>query len=376
MNLEVMRNFNRSEKVALLKLIIKVAAADNKITKEEQAKIKEFLNLNHLKISNEYVKEAMAESYDNIVSVFTNKSNINRAHSIVKDFAKVSGINPEYEGRALDEIKLAFENKKKTLKFSLSNTVKTFFLEFAFLWGKEDMNPNMKSVLAILFTLLACVFGSLWTSSGFIVGMVNKLSLVGIGNLLGSYGSETKFVSLHWSHVVSGFVIFGALCFRNYLPRPTNIRNVIFSMANLYLLSTIAMHIIGRSGLEKSTTLFIFFGLILLLWLGMKELLGFFFIAFFILLIWKVFQIDKHMAWRAFPFMACAFMGISFQSNNFFNDFSGFTSSFFKKPEIEREMIKESVELAGKRVGQVTKAAISVGTSAATGMPPKALPNA
>ena len=81
------------------------------------------------------------------------------------------------------------------------------------------------------------------------------------------------------------------------------------------------------------------------------------------------------MDWRAFPFMAFAFMGISFQSTNFFNEFTRFSSSFFKKPEIEKKFVKESVQLAGKRIGQVTKAAISVGASAATGLPPKALPN-
>ena len=101
MKLETMRNFSRSEKVALLKLIIKVATSDNEVTKDEQEKIKNYLKLNQLKISNEYVQETSAESYADIVSVFTNKSNINRAYCIVKDFAQSNGINPAFEGRAL-----------------------------------------------------------------------------------------------------------------------------------------------------------------------------------------------------------------------------------------------------------------------------------
>jgi hypothetical protein len=357
MNLEAMRNFNRAEKVALLKLIIKVAASDNKFTKEEQKTIKDFLKLNKLKITNGYVKEVVAESYDDIVSAFTNKSNTNRAYSIVKEFANSNGINPEFEGKALDQINLVLENKKKALNFSPSNTVKTFFMEFAFLWGKEDLNPKMKNMSAIIFTIIACVFGSFWTSGG-----------------LWGFGENTKMCMPQASAVIGGLLIFGSLSFRNFLPRPTNFRNIIFSVANLYLFSIITMHIIGRGWFEKGTTAFIFFGLIILLWLGMKEILGFVFLAFFAFLIYKIIIIDIHLAWRAFPFILSAFIGVSFQSENFFNEFSNITNSFFKKPEIEKELVKESLQLAGKRVSQVTKAAISAGTAVATGMPPKALP--
>jgi hypothetical protein len=235
--------------------------------------------------------------------------------------------------------------------------VKTFFLEFAFLWGKEDMNPRMKNVLAIVFTIAACLLGSFWTSGGVWV-----------------FGKNTYMCMPEASAVIGGILIFGTLSFRNYLPRPTNFRNIIFSVANFYLFSLISMHILGRGWFEKGTTVFIFFGLIVLLWLGMKEILGFVFLAFFGFLIYKIIVIDIHMAWRAFPFICSAFMGISFQSQNFFNEFTNISNSFFKKPEIEKELVKESIELAGRRVGQVTKAAISAGTSAATGVPPGALP--
>lgn len=359
MNLDAMRNFNRSEKVALLKLIIKVAACDNTITTEEQEAIENFLKLNQLKISDEYIKGVVSENYDDIVSVFTNKSNITRAYSIVEDFAKYNGINPEYEANALDDIKLSLENRKKGLKFNLSNTVKTFFLEFGFLWGKEDINPGMKNVLAILFTITACVFGSFWTSGG-----------------VWGIGKSTESVMPQMSAVISGLLIFGTLSFRNYLPRPTNFRTIIFTVADVYLFSLIAMHILGRGAIEKGLTVSIFFGLIILLWLGMKEILGFVFLGFFVLCVSKLILIDGHMAWRAFPFIFGAFIGISFQSQNFFDEFTNLSNAFLKKPRIEKEFVKESVELAGKRIGQAakaaTKTAISAGTSAATGLPPGA----
>lgn len=256
MDLDRIRNFNRSEKVALLKLIIKVAAADNKITKDEKELIKTFLKVSQLRISNEYIKEVVGESYDDIVSVFTNKLNLNRAFEIAKDFAKSNKINPAYEGKALDNIKLAVEDKKKTLKFSLSKTVKIFFLEFAFLWGKEDLNPAMKLALAMTFTILACVIGSIWTYDGAFAKIASKFSYGLSKTLFGDLGSKTDFVSLQGSHVVCGILILGALCFRKYLPSPVNFRSILFSVANLYLLSTLAMHLIGRTGFEKRNDTF------------------------------------------------------------------------------------------------------------------------
>ena len=104
----------------------------------------------------------------------------------------------------------------------------------------------------------------------------------------------------------------------------------------------------------------------------MKELFGFFFIGFFILLIWKILAIDTRMDWRAFPFMAFAFMGISFQSENFFDEVNQISSSFFKRPNIESESVKESLQLAGNRVKQVAQSAVSVGATAA-GLPPGAI---
>ena len=355
MNLEKMHFFNRHEKIAILKLIIKLAAVDNKFTKEERASIQEFLKMNQLKISKDFTSKVINEKYEEIVSVFISKSNIKKAYAIMKNYANLHGINPEFEGKALDEIKNAMELRKKDLKVSFGGFLKDLLMEFSFLWGKEDINPNAKTILAIVFTVFACGFGSLWTSGGFF-----------------GIGQKTSFEMPQGSAVIAGLFIYGALCFRNYLPKPTKFQNILFSVANIYLLAIIAMHILGRGGFEKSYTLFVFFGLMLLLWLGMKELLGFALIGFFVLLIVKIYQADIHMAWRAFPFIVSAFMGINFQSNNFFNEFSNLSSSFFKKPDIEKELVKESLQLAGARVKKVAKTAVSVGAAAA-GLPPGAI---
>jgi hypothetical protein len=243
--------------------------------------------------------------------------------------------------------------KKGNLKFSFGGFLKDLVKEFSFLWGKEDINPNAKTFLAIIFTVTACGFGTYWTS--------------GWGIL-----ENTKPVWPGIWPVLSVLLIFGTLCFRNFLPRPNNFRNILFFLANTYLLSTIAMHIIGRDGLDMTTTVTLFFALIVLLWLGMKEILGFVFLAFFGLLIYKIYTIDKHIAWRAYPFIISAFLGISFQSENFFDEFSKISSSFFKKPDLEKELVKESLQLAGTRVKKVAKTAVSVGATAA-GLPPGAI---
>lgn len=317
MNLNSMHNFNRSEKVATLKLMIKIAGSDNTITDEEQKTVQEFLDFGHFKMSQNFVTKTLEENYNDIISVYTTKSNLTHAYAILKEYANRHGINPEFEGKALDEIKYSMENKKKEVKFSINKFIKVLFREFSFLWGKEDLNPNMKVNLAIIFTIVACLFGSYWTSGGFF-----------------GIGKKTVLVWPQYSAVLCGLVIYGAMSFRKYLSIPNNFRNIIFCIADIYLLSIVAMHILGRGSIEKSITVFVFFGLIILLWLGMRELLGFILLGFFFLLIVKIIVIDARMAGRAFPFMLCTFIGISFQSDNFFDEFQNISSSFFKKSAV------------------------------------------
>jgi hypothetical protein len=335
MNFELVRNFNQDEKIALLKLLIKVSGSDGKITSNEQKTLKEYLSYNNLKISKDFVKKSLNEDIEGIVSDFSNKINLNRACKVASEFAKMHGINPEHEAIILNHIKSVSEAKKKEIKFSLIDSIKTLVLEFTYLWGNEDINPNYRKAYAIVFTLIACIIGSIWTH--------------------GIFWKDTDFVMPEYSHVICGFFILGALCFRAYLPKPNNVRNIIFTASNLYLFSIISMHILGRGDLEKMTTTYIFGGLILLLWLGMKEILGFVFIAFFILLPVKLALVDKHVAWRAYPFLLSAFMGISFQSSNFFDNFTKISSSFFKKPEVDKELVKESLEIAGQQTVKAVK---------------------
>ncbi len=355
MNLEKMHFFNRAEKIATLKLIIKIAIADKRFTNDERETVRKFLNHSQLKVSKEFMVKVKNETYKEIISVFTNKSNMEKAYAIVKEYANIHGVDPEFEGKILDEIKNAMESKKTDLKFSFGEFIKSILSGFSYLWGREDINSRAKTILAIVFTIIACGFGTFWTTGGFL-GIGKSTSMVWPGT---------------WP-VLSGLAIYGTLCFRNYLPRPNNFRNIIFFLANNYLLSTIAMHIIGRNPVEMTTTVTLFLALMVLLWLGMKEILGFVFLGFFGLLIYKIIAIDIHISWRAFPFIISSFMGISFQSENFFDEVNQISSSFFKKPEIERELVKESLQLAGNRVKQVTQTAVSVGATAA-GLPPGAI---
>jgi membrane-associated HD superfamily phosphohydrolase len=352
MSLNSIRNFNRSEKIALLELVIKIACSDNIITKQEQKTIRELLDVNHLKISRDYFRNVQRKSVEDIISVFVSKSNLNCAYTILEDYANHHGVNPEHEGRALDEIKQAIENKRKKIKFNLNKVLKVLCREFSFLWGKENMHPRVKEIYAIIFTLIAIVFGSYWTS-GF----------------LRFFGGKTELVMPEFSAVLCGLLIYGALAFRNYMPRPSNFRNMLFCVANLYLLSIIAMHIIGRNGIEKTVTIFVFFALIILAWLGIKEVLGFVLLGFFILLICKLFTIDTHFSWRAYPFMLSAFMGLGFQSENMFDAFQNISGSLVRKPAIERELVKESLKTAGTEVAKAAKKTKSIAAIAA-GLPP------
>ncbi|MDB4443892.1 hypothetical protein N9174_00955 [bacterium] len=106
--MESMLIFSNRERLALLYLIIKVAASDKSISIEQQAKIKEFLYLNQLKLSDRFVHRVLALGYDDIIFTFSN-SNLIRAYSIIKDFAKQNGINPEHKGKWWDKIKKSVE---------------------------------------------------------------------------------------------------------------------------------------------------------------------------------------------------------------------------------------------------------------------------
>jgi hypothetical protein len=327
--------------------LIKIVSADNKVTEDEKESLGVFLNLSDMKISNSYYQAAKSEPIKNIVDAFTSKGSLISAASLLNKFAKFNRINPEFEGKVLKEIFKELESKRKNLKFGIGYWVNAFFHAFAFLWGQEDINPTIKKILAIVFTAMACFFGSFWTESSWL------------------FWKETSFVMPQFSAVIAGLCIYLALAVRNFMPRPNNFSNISFTLVDVYLLSLMSMHIIGRGDLEKTLTLGIFFGLILLLWLGIKELIGFFVIAIFILFLIKINYLDIHIGWRAYVYVITAFLGFSFQSDNFFDEVSNITNSYIKVPAIEKDMIKESIIASGKSMAKAGMKAGSIAMTAA-----------
>jgi hypothetical protein len=73
----------------------------------------------------------------------------------------------------------------------------------------------------------------------------------------------------------------------------------------------------------------------------MKELIGFFLLGIFVLIIYRLLAMEQHLSWRAFPFVLSAFMGLSFQSENFFDDFQNISRAFLKTSFFERDLTPE-----------------------------------
>jgi len=360
MNFDLLRNFNRHEKVALLQLLIKIAGSDNKITEAEWKQITDFLNFANLKIDKDIIASALSADMGKVVDAFCCKSNLNRAYKVLEKYAESNGINPSFEGKVLDDIKATMKIRASSFKFSPVNFAQIVLAEFSYLWGKEDLNPSVRINMAIVFTLLACLFGSLWTNINLWNSVLMKVSAPTWVNFL-TLESKTEWVHPTFVHVICGMLVFGAMCCRKFMALPTSFRNIVFAVANVYLLSVIAMHIIGKGNFEMGITVAIFFGLILLSWLGIREALGFVFIGFYILMISKIFLMNEHMDWRAFPFIICSFIGIGFQSNNFFDDFKMFSNSFFKNNLVDRSMLQDSLLLAGARIKDTSSKAILAG---------------
>lgn len=336
--------FNLDEKIAALKLLIKLIAADGEVTRNDKKALEKYISVAGLKLSQTFFNKALDENLTKIINEFESRENLVKLEKLCIEFAKMIQIDPDTQGELLKDIYNAIAKKRDKLKTNFGTKLKNFFREFGYLWGQEVISPKNKLALALIFTILACLLGSFWTYRKFF----------GIGP------KATDFVLPQFSAVISGLLIYSALAIRKYLPPPSNFRNILFFVFNVYLLSLVAMYILGRGNIEKTITIIVFFGLITLLWLGMKELLGFFFIGVFALFVYKVIAIDIHMDWRAFPFVILAFMGISFQSNNFFNDFLTLTNSFRKTPEIDKKIVKSSIEAVPKKLKRGMVTGISV----------------
>ena len=352
MDLTLTRNFNQNEKIAALKLIIKIASSDGDISQDEKGSLVEYLKHAKLKANNNFVKNAKSENIDRVISTFESKVNLQRAQKLAYAFAEKHGIDPDFEGALLEAINQSVDSEKKNKKFCLKRTLMDFFLEFGYLLGKDDVSPKSRQILAIIFTSAACIFGAQWTHH-----LINYKGF--------HFGESTSWVYPGGTNVTIGLLIFSALCFRGYLPIPKNFRNIIFSAINIGLLSYISLHIIGLGEIEKTITHIIFFGLLLVLWVGIKELVGFAFIGFFILFIYKLHAIDVRMDWRAYPFIFSAFIGIGFQSASFFDDFGNFTNSMFKRVNVDKELIKDGIEFTGQQTKKVATAAVKTGVTVA-----------
>lgn len=347
MDLTLTRNFNQNEKVATLKLMIKIASSDGEISDSEKATLGEFLQHTKLKTNENFVKNAVGEDVSQIISVFESKANLQRAQKLAYAFAEKHGIDPDFEGALLETINKSVDSEKKNMKFSINRFLKEMLLEFGYLWGKDDVNPRAREILAIILTVCACGLIAFSTSSHW-------------------FGKDTtSFVYPGISASFCGLLIFSALSVRGYLPKPTSFKNILFAAANLALLSYVAYHIIGNGIIEKTVTFYVFFGLIILLWLGIKEIVGFAFIGFFLLCGYKVISLETHISWRAFPFIFSAFMGIGFQSANFFDDFGNFTNSMLKKANVDKKLLKEGVEIAGQQTKKAVNSTVQSGITAA-----------
>jgi hypothetical protein len=351
MDLTLSRNFNQNEKIAVLKLIVKIASSDGEISETGKASLNEYLKHTKLKTNENFIKNAIVEDIGQIASVFESKINLQRAQKLARTYAEKHGVDPDFEGALLAAINESVEAEKKNKKFDIKRLFKDIFMEFGYLWGKDDVNPKTRQLLAIVFTSAACFFGAQWTTS-YHYKMINIYE-------------STSWVYPGGTNVIIGLLIFSALCFRGYLPIPKNFRNIVFAAVNIGLLSYISIHIIGRGEIEKTVTHIIFFGLLLVLWVGIKELVGFAFIGFFILFIYKLHAIDIRMDWRAYPFIFSAFIGIGFQSANFFDDFGNFANAMFKRDNLDKELVKEGIEIAGQQTKRAAKAAIKTGVTAA-----------
>jgi hypothetical protein len=348
-------NLYISEQSALLKLLIQISYSDEKFTDDELETIETFLNFTNLKISSEFTALALSESMEEILQAFKSKYALTTAYSTIEKFATSVGIDPKYEGAFLENLAHAVEERKKQLKPSLTNFLKKITSVIKALWSDEAITPRNKALLAFFFTSAAIILGSLLTKKHFFSE------------------NETVFVFPVLTTGVFALLIYGALAVRNFLPAPNSPRNILMLCVDVYLFSVICMHIIGTGTLEKSITIFIFFALILLMWLGIKEVLGFVFVAMFILLFIKLLFIDSRFGFRGLFFVLTAFLGLCFQSENFFDEFKYFSKAFFKKNAIEREMVKESVNASAKVTAKAVSEGISVarkGAMMASGMPP------
>ena len=152
MDLSLLRNFSQEEKVALLKLLVKIAYSDGKLSIEEKSSIKEYVINNSLKCNGRFMKNALVEDMDSILSEFDSRTNLERVKTMSWAFAKKHGIGSNLKDSPLNAIDEAVKHRRKDMKFCAKRYIQPS-KEFSFLWGKEDINPETNLVLAVTLTL-------------------------------------------------------------------------------------------------------------------------------------------------------------------------------------------------------------------------------
>jgi hypothetical protein len=143
MNYSMLRNFSQKEKVALLKLFIKIADSDGGWSREEKSSIKDYLMQNDLKCTGGFIKKAATEDLNGILSAFDSCKNLESSKTLSWIFAKEHGIAPDFERSLLRAIDHAVQHRVRKIESNLRKYIRTPLQAFVYLWCNEDLHPTM-----------------------------------------------------------------------------------------------------------------------------------------------------------------------------------------------------------------------------------------
>ncbi|MGD8367756.1 MAG: hypothetical protein PVG78_08940 [Desulfobacterales bacterium] len=149
MNYAILGNFSQKEKVALLKLLIKIAYSDGEWSDEEKSFIKDYLMQNDMKCTGGFVKRAVQEDLNGILSVFESCKNLERGKTLSWGFAKRHGIAPDFERSLLSAIDNAVQHRVRKIESNLRKYIQTPLKAFVYLWCNEDLRPSLDRPQAV-----------------------------------------------------------------------------------------------------------------------------------------------------------------------------------------------------------------------------------
>ena len=142
MNYSLLRSFSPKEKMALLKLLIKIACSDGEWSEAEKSSIKEFSIQNDLKCNGNFIKNTAAEDVSGILSEFETCRNLERGKSLAWCFAGKHGISPDFERSLLSAIDDSLTTRTRKIEFGLKKYIQTSLEAFFHPLGKEDHLPG------------------------------------------------------------------------------------------------------------------------------------------------------------------------------------------------------------------------------------------